>query len=142
MPIDPRLALLYLYCRTESTRLRMSTKAEERRRRALERQHEKYRTTAEELAGIGYVLQGSISERWMACGKAACRCTDDRDARHGPYYAWTYKRGGKTVCIYLTREQAADCSQWITNNRRLERLVATLRTITRRIAQLREIPSK
>jgi hypothetical protein len=120
----------------------MSIKREERRRQTLERQSEQYRKTAEEIASLGYVLQGSIVKRWMACGKAACPCTDDPAARHGPYYAWTYKRGGKTVCVYLTAEQAAVCSQWIKNNRRLERLVAKLRAVSRRIAQLEEIPSK
>jgi len=120
----------------------MSTKGDERRRQALEREHQQHRKTAEELATLGYVLQGSIARRWMTCGKAACPCTDDPTARHGPYYTWTFKRGGKTVCVYLTADQATLCSQWINNNRRLERLVAKLRAVTRRIAQLQQIPSK
>lgn len=114
----------------------MSTARDERRQQTLERQGEQYRKTAEELASLGYVLQGSIGKRWMTCGKVACPCTDNPAARHGPYYAWTYKRGGKTVCVYLTAEQAAVCSQWINNNRRLERLVAKLRAISRRIVTL------
>jgi len=120
----------------------MSSRGDERRKQALERQDEQYRATAAALADVGYVLQGSISKRWMTCGKAACRCTDDPAARHGPYYAWTYKQRGKTVCVYLTAEQAATCSGWIKNNRNLERLVAKLRVITRRIARLEQIPSK
>ena len=120
----------------------MGAKSDARRRRALERQDEQYRALAAELAAIGYVLQGSITKRWMACGKVACRCTDDPQARHGPYHAWTYKRGGKTVCLYLSAEQAAVCTEWIKNNRRLERIVARLRVLSRRIAQLRQIPTK
>lgn len=120
----------------------MGAEGHDRRKRALQGQHEQYRALAAELATIDYVLQGSITKRWMACGKTACRCTDDRDARHGPYHAWTYKRGGKTVCVYLSPEQAAVCGLWIKNNRRLEHIIGRLRAISRRVAQLQEIPTK
>lgn len=120
----------------------MATGSDDRRTRALKGQHAQFRALAAELASIGYVLQGSITTRWMACGKVACRCTHDPAARHGPYHAWTYKRRGKTVCVYLTPEQATVCAQWIKNNRRLERIVGRLRAISRRLAQLHEIPAK
>jgi len=120
----------------------MTTKTEQRRQRALDRLDEQYRALAAELATTGFVLQGSLATRWMTCGKPACRCADDPDARHGPYHAWTYKRDAKTVCIYLSPEQAKLCSQWIKNNRRLERIVRQMRTISRRAAKLNDIPSK
>src|SRR5690606_20626548 len=112
----------------------MESKAQQRRMRALERQHELYRETATELATIGYVLQGSLTKRWMTCGRASCGCLDNPDARHGPYCSWTYKRDGKTLSTYLSPTQAALCSEWIKNNRRLERTVRKLRLISRRIA--------
>jgi hypothetical protein len=118
----------------------MVTKREQRRRQSLQRHDEQFRATAAELAEVGYVLQGSITKRWMTCGQQACRCTTDADARHGPYYVWTAKRSGKTKSVYLTAEQAAACAQWIENTRRLERLVAKLRQISRRIAKLEQIP--
>jgi hypothetical protein len=120
----------------------MTAGSDGRRQQALENQDAKYRALTAELATVGYVLQGSITKRWMACGKSTCRCTDDPSARHGPYYAWTYKRGGKTVCIYLSPDQAATCEQWIKNNRRLQQIICRLRIISRRVAQLHQIPSK
>ena len=120
----------------------LETKAQQRHRRAQERMEEQYRAIAAELSTIGYVLQGSITKRWMTCGRAACGCLDDPDARHGPYYSWTYKRSGKTVSVYLSHEQAKVCAEWIKNNRRLERIVHRLRTLSRRIAQLEQIPTK
>ena len=118
----------------------MVTQREQRRRQSLQRHDEQYRATTAELAEVGYVLQGSITKRWMPCGQKACRCTTDTGARHGPYYMWTAKRSGKTKSVYLSAEQAAVCAEWIENNRRLERLVATLRRISRRIAKLEQIP--
>lgn len=120
----------------------MTTKAEQRRQLALERLDEQYRALAAELATTGYVLQGSLATRWMTCGKPTCRCADDPDARHGPYHTWTYKRDAKTVCTYLSPEQAKLGAQWIKNNRRLEAIVRKMRTISRRAAKLNDIPSK
>jgi hypothetical protein len=120
----------------------MSGQKEERQRRSLDRLDEQYRALTSELATIGYVLQGSITKRWMTCGKAACRCTNDPEARHGPYHAWTYKRGGKTACTYLNAKQAAICADWIANNRRLERIARRMRAISRRVTQLEGIPAK
>jgi hypothetical protein len=120
----------------------MTDQKTDRHRQSLERLEKQYRALTSELAAMGYVLQGSITKRWMSCGKAACRCTDDPEARHGPYYAWTYKRGGKTVCTYLSAEHAAVGAQWIANSRRLERIVRRMRAISRRLAQLEGIPAK
>lgn len=120
----------------------MATRARARHRHAVEQQESKYRTAAAGLATIGYVLQGSITKRWMTCGRAACGCLEDPGARHGPYYSWTYKRGGKTVSVYLSSEQARTCAEWIRNNRRLETTIRQMRLISRRIAQLEQIPSK
>ena len=42
----------------------------------------------------------------MKCGKARCACRHDPAKRHGPYFEWTYKAGGKTVDAKLTPEAA------------------------------------
>ena len=93
-----------------------------------------------ELTDLGFVLQGTVSERMLACGKVACRCTTDPAARHGPYLQWTLKRRGKTVGVYLRPEQAVLCREWIGNNRRLEAVVKKLRGLSMRAARLRTIP--
>jgi len=49
--------------------------------------------------------RGSISERRMKCGKPACPCQKDPDARHGPYFALTWAVRGKTHTRYLASEQ-------------------------------------
>ncbi len=93
-----------------------------------------------ELIDLGFVLQGTVSERMLPCGKVACRCTTDPAARHGPYLQWTLKRCGKTVGVYLSPEQAVICREWIGNNRRLEAVVRTLRALSMRAARLQQIP--
>ncbi len=50
--------------------------------------------------------RGSVSERSMKCGQAACPCQKDEKARHGPYFSLTRAVGGRTRSRYLTAEQA------------------------------------
>lgn len=51
--------------------------------------------------------RGSLGERFMKCGKAACACHRDPDARHGPYYSVSRVVHGQTQSRWLTAEQAA-----------------------------------
>jgi hypothetical protein len=65
------------------------------------------RQLAAELAKPRPMRRGSVSERSMKCGRMECRCQEDPQARHGPYYSLTRAKGGKTRSRYLTTEQAA-----------------------------------
>jgi hypothetical protein len=89
-----------------------------------------------EIEEIGFVLQGSVTERWKKCGKSACRCHNDPDEWHGPYQQWSWKTGGQTVSVSLTPEQAVQCRQWVKNNRRLEKTIRRLRRLSLRAARL------
>jgi hypothetical protein len=51
--------------------------------------------------------RGSLTERFVKCGKAACACHRDPDARHGPYYSVSRVVHGRTQSRWLTAEQAA-----------------------------------
>ena len=57
-----------------------------------------------ELQTLGFLCQGSLQTRRVACGKTTCRCHHDPDARHGPYHYWTRKARGKTVGTHLTED--------------------------------------
>ena len=61
------------------------------------------------------------------CGRPACRCHTDPEARHGPYHYWTRKARGKTVGLKLTEDELGLYREWIDNNRELERLVKEMR---------------
>ena len=115
------------------------TRRQEQTLRRLAQNYEELKT---ELADVGYVLQGSLSERWMECGKAACRCHAHAQARHGPYYQWSWKTRGRTYSTYLVKEKADLCQQWINNNRRLERIIKRLRALSVRVARVHDIDRK
>lgn len=81
------------------------------------------------LADLGLVLPGTLTQRYIRCGKRTCRCHADPPVPHGPYWTWTRKVNGKTVSALLTDDQARDYQPWLDNARRL-------REITTRLEQL------
>ena len=90
---------------------------------AMRRYEEQYDGFKAELQTLGFIGQGSVSTRRITCGRPACRCHDDPDARHGPYHHWTRKARGKTVGLKLTEDELVLYREWIANNRELERIV-------------------
>lgn len=50
--------------------------------------------------------RGSLSERLVKCGKAACPCAKDPKARHGPYFSLTRAVKGRTQSRFLSAAQA------------------------------------
>ena len=85
---------------------------------------------------LGFIGQGSVSTRRITCGRPACRCHSDPEARHGPYHHWTRKARGKTVGLKLTEDELGLYREWIENNRELERLVKEMRRISSRVLAL------
>lgn len=88
-----------------------------------------------QLQEIDFILQGSVSKRWMVCAGAGCRCRAEPPQRHGPYWDWTRKVKGKTVSVRLTPEEAATYLEWIENRKRFERIVAQMVNVTFRAAE-------
>jgi hypothetical protein len=61
---------------------------------------------AERLAHPLPMRRGSVTERWVKCGKAGCACVDNPKARHGPYFSVSRVVKGKTRSIWLSGAQA------------------------------------
>jgi len=97
---------------------------------------EQLKALAGELAGIGFMSQGSVVCRYTRCGKPGCRCQASPPLPHGPYYQLTRKVAGKTVTTRLTASQAARYAEWIANQRELRRVLAEMEQISRQAAEL------
>ena len=93
-----------------------------------------------EMAEVGVVLRGSVTRRYMPCGKTGCKCLADPPVLHGPYFQWTMKVEGKTRTVRLTEDQAAIFQTWIDNDRRLRQILARWEDIGQDAA--REIQGK
>ena len=80
---------------------------------------------AHELAGLGFVLPGTVLRRQARCGKPTCRCHADPPRPHPPFHSWTRKVEGKTLTRRLTDDQP-----WFDNARRLHALTTELEQLS------------
>jgi hypothetical protein len=96
----------------------------------------RYRQIAEQIADIGFIASGSVTQRYTRCGTPTCACHADPPRRHGPYWQWTAKVDGKTVTRRLTPTEAALYKQWIANDRQLRQLTTQMRDIAAKATDL------
>jgi hypothetical protein len=79
-----------------------------------------YRKWVASLASTGWVCQGSVVSRTLRRQVAGVWCDK------GPYYFWTCKVAGKTVCHALSRPQYEHLKRAIAANRLLMKTVAKM----------------
>ena len=78
---------------------------------------------AAELSQPEPIRRGSLYERRMKCGQAACPCQRDSKAAHGPYFTLTQKVEGKTRSRYVAAEQVATLRRQIAGGRQFRERV-------------------
>lgn len=103
----------------------------------LARYERRYRALAAELARIGLISSGSVTERYTRCATAGCRCHAHPPKPHGPYYQWTAKVDGKTVTRRLSPTEAALYKEWIANDRKMRRLISQMREVAAKAGEIR-----
>ena len=76
-----------------------------------------------QLADLGPLLPGSISEQWNVCGKAGCRCkAKDNPQKHGPYYQLSYTISGKSSTMFIKPCDLEEARRRTENYREYRRL--------------------
>ena len=85
-----------------------------------------YRDMAARVAGIGFIWRGSITERWLTCGRADCECAKDPRARHGPYLYWTSKEKGRSVARLLHPPESDILQEWVKNRKEMDGILREL----------------
>lgn len=102
----------------------------------LARLHKRYRRLTSQLAEVGFIHKGSLTERYVRCGTASCSCHDDPPKLHGPYWQWSTKVRGKTVSRIVTSDQAAVYSEFIENRKLVEDLLRHMYEISQDVFEL------
>jgi hypothetical protein len=80
----------------------------------------------QELADVGFVLRGTLLQRFKRCSSPGCACHADPPSLHGPYWQWTAKVEGKTVTHALSDDQVQRYREWMHNAQQLDRILAEL----------------
>ena len=106
-----------------------------RRDHIIERARERIARIQAALGAIDYLCSGTLLRRMKMCGKPGCRCTEDPDARHGPYYESGHMKDGKLVHRTVTAEQAALLQRAIANYRKAKKLLKAWEHETERLVE-------
>ena len=102
----------------------------------------KYKAVQAKVSTLGFVIPGSVIERYTLCANPGCHCHGDPPTRHGPYLQYTRKLDGKTVTRRLTPQQAQDYREWIANRRALDELTTEMDRLSQQAADLMHNPDR
>jgi len=76
-----------------------------------------------QLAELGPMHPGSLSEQYNVCGKPGCRCKNPKNPqKHGPYYQLSFTWRGKSRTRFVRAERLAGMRQKIANYKRFREL--------------------
>jgi hypothetical protein len=90
----------------------------------------------DQLPDLREVLRGSLITRYRRCGRSNCHCARPGDPGHGPAYSLMVTvTSGKTLEVYVTREQKADVEAWISNFNKAREILEEISSINRRLLQ-------
>ena len=76
-----------------------------------------------ELADLGDLRVGTLSQQYGVCGTPGCRCKASPPAKHGPYYQLSYTRKGKGTTRFVRREVLSTVKAQLRNYAQFRRLV-------------------
>ncbi len=89
------------------------------------------------LSALEHLSSGTLLKRMKVCGNPRCHCASDPAARHGPYYEWSYLKGGKLRHRTLTPEQADIMRLAIANYRKAKKLLRAWEAQTLHLIELK-----
>jgi hypothetical protein len=98
---------------------------------------EKIAAIKRSLSALEHLSSGTLLKRMKACGNPRCHCASDPAARHGPYYEWSYLKGGKLRHRTLTSEQADIMRLAIANHRKAKKLLRAWEAQTLHLIELK-----
>jgi len=81
-------------------------------------------TYRQRILAVDLLCAGTLVKRFNTCGKPHCPCMQDPAARHGPYYIWSRREGGRLVQTVISASQAKEIERAIQNHREVLRLLA------------------
>ena len=102
----------------------------------LQRLRELYHDLMARLPAIGFIWRGSITERWLTCGRADCECATNPHARHGPYLYWTSKEKGHSVAKLLHPPESEILQEWVNNRKEVDGILRQMYQLSRKAFKL------
>jgi len=85
----------------------------------------------QELARLGPMRPGSLSEQYNVCGTPGCRCKDPKKPqKHGPYYHLNYTWQGRSRTEFVRAEAVAEVRRELETYKRFRALTTEWVTLS------------
>ncbi|MBI2002930.1 MAG: hypothetical protein HYS69_17425 [candidate division NC10 bacterium] len=86
--------------------------------------HRRMARVKRQLAALGPMHPGSLSEQYNVCGTPGCHCKDPQNPqKHGPYTQLSYTWRGKSSSRFVRPERVTEMREKVTTYRRFRELV-------------------
>jgi len=95
-----------------------------------------------DLATLGELRPGSLSEQYNVCGRPNCRCKASPPQRHGPYYQLSYTRNGKSSTRFVKQSEIAAVQRQVENYARLRALVDRWIALATELSELKLVANR
>ena len=106
----------------------------------------------QQIAAIGEIRPGALSQQYNVCGNPTCRCKADTPIKHGPYYQISFTWKGRSQSQFIRDDDVDQARQQLENYRHLRGLIeewvtlavdlSRLRTLQRRVQEKKKAGSK
>jgi hypothetical protein len=93
-----------------------------------------------QIQALGDMRRGTLTERYLACGKAGCHCTQAGSQGHGPKYSLTWKEEGTTHTEYIPSKDVLQVKAQLQNHLRFRQLSKELVAVNEEICRLGRAP--
>jgi hypothetical protein len=91
----------------------------------------------ERIRSLGDMRRGTLTERFLPCGKPGCHCTRPESRGHGPKYSLTWKLRGKTKTEYIPKARVPQVRLQTETHRKFLELAKDLVEVNEAICRLR-----
>ena len=96
-----------------------------------------------ELATLGEMRPGSLSQQYNVCGKPNCRCKDPQHPqRHGPYYQLSWVHRGKSTTQFIRRPLLPQVRAQIATYNKFRKLTEEWVNLALRLAQAKLVAAR
>jgi len=91
-----------------------------------------------QLATLGDMRPGSLSQQYNVCGKPGCRCKDPaHPKRHGPYYQLSWVHQGKSTTQFIRRPWVPQVKAQLVTFKRFRKLTEEWIALALALAKLK-----
>jgi hypothetical protein len=94
-------------------------------------------TLKQDLASLGDLRPGSLSQQYNVCGNPKCRCKDDPPRKHGPYYQLSFTRKGRSRTKFIKKPHVPMVEEHLKNYTRLRTLIDQWIGLSTELCQLK-----